>query len=86
MGRLSFLRAQVGSYLNYVPIFFPQADLSRTPSIAAYMQRCAARPAFGKAFGPGHADLVAQKTSGWLANPAGAAAAGPADMLKKLLG
>ena len=76
-----------GAYLNYVPIFFPNADLSRTPAIAKYMQRCAARPAFAKAFGPQHAALVEQKTTGWLANPAGeAAAAGPADMLKKLLG
>lgn len=77
----------VGSYLNYVPIFFPNADLSRTPAIASYMQRCAARPAFGKAFGPQHAALVEQKTSAWLANPKGEeGAAGPADMLKKLLG
>ena len=77
---------QVGSYLNYVPIFFPGADLSRTPAIAAYMQRCAARPAFAKAFGDGHAQLVAGKTAGWLANPAAAAGAGPADIFKKLLG
>lgn len=77
----------IGSYLNYVPIFFPQADLSRTPAIAAYMQRCAARPAFAEAFGDGHANLVSQKTQAWLANPAAASeGGGPADMLKKLLG
>jgi len=85
-GQFSVADVAVGSYLNYVPIFFPQADLSRTPAIAEYMQRCAARPAFGAAFGDQHAGLVAQKTAGWLANPAAAAAPGPADMLKKLLG
>lgn len=29
-----------------VPLFFPNADLSATPNIARYMQRCAERPAF----------------------------------------
>ena len=76
----------VGSYLNYVPIFFPQADLSRSPNIVKYMQRCAERPAFAKAFGEGHANLVAEKAKGWLSSPAGAAAGGPADLLKKMLG
>jgi len=73
----------VGAYLNYVPIFFPGADLSQTPNIASYMQRCAARPAFAQAFGGQHAGLVQQKTSGWLqAGPS----AGGADALKKMLG
>lgn len=77
----------VGAYLNYVPIFFPSADLSRTPAICEYMQRCAARPAFAAAFGEGHANLVAEKTTAWLSSPPpSAAAAGPTDMLKKLLG
>jgi len=56
----------VGSYLNYVPIFFQNADLSRTRNIAAYMQRCAGRPAFVEAFGEQHAALVQAKTSAWL--------------------
>ena len=86
-GEFSVADVAIGSYLNYVPIFFPDADLSRTPAIAEYMQRCAARPAFAKAFGEGHANLVAQKTAAWLANPAGEASSNnPADMLKKLLG
>ena len=74
-----------GSYLNYVPVFFPQADLSGTPGIADYMRRCAARPAFAAAFGPQHAALVEQKTSQWLSSPKGGEA-GPADMLKKMFG
>ena len=84
-GEFSVADVAVGSYLNYVPIFFPNADLSRTPAIAEYMSRCAARPAFGKAFGAGHAALVKEKTSAWLSNPAGGQSS-PADMLKKLLG
>jgi len=77
----------VGSYLNYVPIFFPSADLSKTPAICEYMRRCAERPAFAQAFGEQHADLVKTKAAGWLSSGGGTAAAGgPADMLKKLLG
>jgi len=83
-GRFTVADAAVGSYLNYVPIFFPGADLSKTPAIAAYMKRCAERPLFAQAFGEQHADLVRSKASGWLDGPAGGA--GPADMLKKLLG
>jgi hypothetical protein len=30
------------------------------------MARCAARPAFGEAFGAQHASLVARKTDEWL--------------------
>ena len=70
-----------------VPIFFPSADLSGTPAIAKYMQRCAERPTFAKAFGAGHADLVKSKTTAWLAaGPAASGGGGPADMLKSLLG
>ena len=76
----------VGSYLNYVPIFFPGADLRRTPAIAKYMQRCAARPAFAQAFGDGHAGLVQQKTTAWLAAGSDAAGGGPMDGLKKMFG
>lgn len=84
-GEFSVADVAVGSYLNYVPIFFPDADLSRTPAIAAYMKRCAERPAFARAFGDGHAQLVQQKAEGWLKNPQGGAAGGPEDMLKKLM-
>ncbi len=76
----------VGSYLNYVPLFFPDADLSGTPAIVDYMQRCAARPAFVKAFGTQHAALVEQKCATWLSKAGNEQATGPADMLKKLLG
>ena len=64
----------VGSYLNYVPIFFGNADLSGTPNIARYMTRCAERPAFSQAFGPQHAGLVKGKVEGWLAAKDGAGA------------
>jgi glutathione S-transferase/alpha,alpha-trehalase len=74
----------VGSYLNYVPVFFGNADLSRTPAIARYMQRCAERPAFAEAFGEGHANLVLDKTSRWLSAPS--AAASPTDVLKRFMG
>jgi len=76
----------VASYLNYVPIFFPNADLSRTPEIAQYMRRCAARPAFASAFGAQHAGLIEAKTSAWLSNPSAPPPAGPADLFKQLLG
>lgn len=86
-GRFTMADAAVASYLNYVPVFFPNADLSKTPAIAAYMSRCAARPTFARAFGEQHAALVQAKTDEWLNNPSSASAAsGPADMLKKLLG
>ena len=54
-GEFSVADVAVGSYLNYVPIFFPQSDLAQTPNIARYMARCASRPAFAQAFGDGHA-------------------------------
>lgn len=70
--------------LNYVPIFFQQANLAQTPNIAKYMQRCAARPGFAEAFGEGHANLVLSKTEQWLSEGGGGASANPADMLKKM--
>lgn len=54
----------VGSYLNYVPIFFGPQNLSRRPNVAAYMKRCAARPAFVKAFGEEHAAAIKTKVQG----------------------
>ena len=57
-GEFSIADVAVGSYLNYVPIFFGNANLGATPNIVAYMKRCAERPAFAKAFGGGHAQAV----------------------------
>jgi len=48
----------VAAYLNYVPLFFPDVDLTATPAIAKYMATCAKRDAFVKAFGQDHADKV----------------------------
>lgn len=57
----------VGSYLNYVPIFFGSASPSSSrPNIVKYMQRCAERPAFAKAFGDDHASLVIAKSKAWI--------------------
>ncbi|CAE8627398.1 unnamed protein product, partial [Polarella glacialis] len=54
----------VCSYLNYVPVFFGGQNMSRRPNVAAYMKRCASRPAFVKAFGQGHAEAVMTKIQG----------------------
>ena len=83
-GAFSVADVAVGAYLNYVPIFFPSADLSATPNIARYMARCAERPAFAAAFGDQHAGLVRSKVEGWLSSEGGSA--GPADGLKKMFG
>lgn len=71
-GAFSVADCAVASYLNYVPIFFPKADLSQTPNIVAYMRRCAERPAFAEAFGDGHADLVRRKADEWSESGSGA--------------
>ena len=90
-GRFSVADAAVASYLNYVPVFFPNADLSKTPAIAAYMLRCAQRPAFAQAFGEDHTELVQSKAEEWLDAPAavgggGNGGGGPVDMFKKMFG
>lgn len=54
----------VCSYLNYVPVFFGRVDLRRRPNVAAYMKRCAERPAFVKAFGQEHATGVLRLVEG----------------------
>jgi len=54
----------IASYLNYIPVFFGQVSLQSKPNIAAYMKRCAARPAFAKAFGAKHAQAVAAQVVG----------------------
>mmetsp|Transcript_7458 Transcript_7458/g.16345 ORF Transcript_7458/g.16345 Transcript_7458/m.16345 type:complete len:259 (-) Transcript_7458:311-1087(-) len=73
----------IGAYLNYVPVFFPNANLSRSTHIAAYMLRCASRPAFGRAFGEQHAALVQAKARAWLEQPNTAGGA-PGPFWKKL--
>lgn len=56
----------VGSYLNYVPVFFRKADPSSRANIVKYMLRCAERPAFAEAFGQDHAELVKRSAATWL--------------------
>lgn len=70
-GTFSVADVAVGSYLNYVPLFFPQTDLSSRPAIAAYMDRCAARPKFAEAFGDQHAAAVRAKCKVWQEAAAG---------------
>jgi glutathione S-transferase len=41
----------VASYLLYVPQFFPDADISQWKHLVRYMNDCAKREAYGKAFG-----------------------------------
>lgn len=36
----------VGSYLAYIPRFFPDVKLNAYPNLAAYVERVTARPAF----------------------------------------
>lgn len=50
-GGFSLADVAVASYLLYVPQFFQDVDISRWPSVVAYMKRCAERDAYGKAFG-----------------------------------
>lgn len=74
----------MASYLNYVPIFHRSANLAATPNTVKYMARCAARPAFGEAFGEGHQQLVLSKTAEWLAAGAEGGGASGASLLSKL--
>lgn len=56
----------VGSYLNYVPVFFPNVNPGSRPNICSYMLRCAERTAFSEAFGAGHAGMIREKAPAWL--------------------
>ena len=56
----------VGSYLNYVPVFFGSINMAQRPGIAKYMLRCAKRPNFEKAFGSDHTSAVLSQESRWL--------------------
>ena len=51
----------VASYLLYIPQFFPDVHWGRLPAIAAYMARCASRPAYAQAFGEPLAAMLAAK-------------------------
>lgn len=64
--KFSVADVAIGSYLNYVPVFFPNTRPTMRPNIVAYMKRCAERPAFAEAFGDDHAQLVIQKAAQWL--------------------
>jgi glutathione S-transferase/alpha,alpha-trehalase len=63
----------VGSYLNYVPVFFRNVSKLQRANLGKYMVRCASRPAFAKAFGDDHAELVIKKVPTWIgdAKPSG---------------
>ena len=56
----------IASYLNYVPIVYPNADVSFRPNIVRYMQRNAQRECYIKAFGKQHSQLIFDKTEKWL--------------------
>jgi glutathione S-transferase/alpha,alpha-trehalase len=63
--KFSIADVAVGSYLNYVPVFFRSVNPVDRPNIVKYMERCAQRPAFAKAFGDDHTNLVLSKTKTW---------------------
>ena len=53
-GALSVSDVAVGAYLLYVPVIFPDLDLSARPHVTAYMARLAARPACAATVGAPH--------------------------------
>lgn len=55
----------VGSYLNYVPVFFSNVNPTNRPNIVKYMARCAGRAKFGEAFGADHQSKVLSKAETW---------------------
>ena len=56
----------IASYLNYVPIFYRNVNISLRPNIVRYMQRNAQRECYAKAFGNEHTQLILTKTEEWL--------------------
>jgi glutathione S-transferase/alpha,alpha-trehalase len=64
--KFSVADVAVASYLNYVPVFFGNINLSSKPNIVTYMKRCAERVFFKKAFGDEHANMILQKSKIWL--------------------
>jgi glutathione S-transferase len=61
----------VGSYLNYVPVFFGSVNPSKRPNLVKYMIRCAEREPFAKAFGSDHAEVITRKGASWLGSGGG---------------
>lgn len=55
----------VGSYLLYVPQFFPEVSFARWPHIAAFMKACASRPAYAEAYGEDVAAYLVEKCEAW---------------------
>ncbi|CAL1146959.1 unnamed protein product [Cladocopium goreaui] len=48
----------VGSYLLYVPLFFPDISVAKWPHIQRYMLQLLERPAYQRAFGAGTAEQL----------------------------
>ena len=63
--KFSIADVAVASYLNYVPVFFSNVNMSIRPNVAKYMLRCAERENYSKAFGNEHAELVISKAKIW---------------------
>jgi len=59
--KFSVADVAVGSYLLYVLFFFPNVSVAKWPNIAKYMEQCATRPAYGKAFGADVATTLAAR-------------------------
>ena len=55
----------VGSYLLYVPQFFPEVSFERWPNIVAFMKACASRPAYAEAYGEDVAAFLVDKCDSW---------------------
>ncbi|GMI53129.1 hypothetical protein ScalyP_jg11619 [Parmales sp. scaly parma] len=64
--QLTVADVAVASYLNYVPLFNRNVNLSKIPNIVKYMKRTAERAHFGEAFGEGHQQLVVTSCDEWL--------------------
>lgn len=63
-GEFSVADVAVGGYLLYIPLFFPELDLSPWPHIRAYMDRLASRPAYQATLGARLASLPPPPTRG----------------------
>jgi len=64
--KFSVADVAVGSYLNYVPLFFSNVNMASRPNVARYMNECASRPTFAKAFGEQHAEAIKSKATAWM--------------------
>lgn len=63
--KFSVADVAVGSYLNYVPVFFRDVNPTNRQGVVRYMERCANREKFAEAFGEEHATFVKQKAKLW---------------------